>query len=59
MDNFIIKRNQNAQATFRTLQVRTTAFEIIKQMQADSGVTIVDLVDEMAKFCAEQFKVEE
>lgn len=59
MDKFIIKRNQANLAAFKSVQIRVSTYEIIKQIQSDTGASFVDLVDAMARFCAERLEVED
>lgn len=56
-DSFVIVRNAQGQAAFKPIQIRVGTYEIIKQIQADTGASIVDLVDAMARFCAERLEV--
>lgn len=57
MDKFVIKRNLQIPAAFKPVQIRVGTYEIIKQIQADTGTSFVDLVDAMARFCAERLEV--
>ena len=57
MDKFTIKRNQLTPAAFKAVQIRVSTYEIIKQIQSDTGASFVDLVDAMARFCAERLEV--
>lgn len=59
MNKFIIKRNSASPAAFRSIQVRVSTYDMIKQIQDDTGASLVDLVDAMVRFCAERLEVEE
>lgn len=59
MDKFIIKRNNISPAAFRSIQIRTATYEMLKQMQTDTGSSIVDLMEAMVNFCAERLEVED
>lgn len=57
MDKFTIKRNQANPAAFKSVQIRVSTYEAIKQIQSDTGASFVDLVDAMTRFCAERLEV--
>ena len=57
MDKFTIKRVYASPASFRAVQIRTSTYEKIKQMQDDTGASFVDLVETMASFCAERLNI--
>lgn len=59
MDKFVIKRNSASPAAFKPVQIRIGTFNMIKQIQDDTGASLVDLVDAMVRFCAERLEVEE
>lgn len=59
MDKFTIKRNCVSPAAFKPIQIRVSTYNMIKQIQDDTGVSLVDLVDAMVRFCAERLEVEE
>lgn len=59
MDKFTIKRVVPNPVAFRTVQIRVKTYDMIKQMQDDTGASLVDLVDAMVRFCAERLEVEE
>lgn len=59
MDKFVIKRATTNPAAFRSIQVRVSTYDMIKQIQDDTGASLVDLVDAMVRFCAERLEVEE
>lgn len=58
-DKFVVVRNVSSPAAFKSVQMRTSTYEIIKQMQADTGSSFVDLADAMARFCAERLEIVE
>lgn len=57
MDKFTIKRTQLTPAAFKAVQIRVSTYEIIKQIQSDTGASFVELVDAMAQFCAERLEI--
>lgn len=57
MDKFTVKRVYASPASFRAVQIRTSTYEQIKQMQDDTGASFVDLVEAMVAFCAERLNV--
>ena len=59
MDKFPIKRVVPNPVAFRTVQIRVKTYDMIKQMQDDTGASLVDLVDAMVRFCAERLDIEE
>ena len=59
MDKFTIKRVMSNPVAFRPVQVRVKTYDMIKQMQDDTGASLADLVDAMVRFCAERLEVEE
>ena len=59
MDKFIIKRNSASPAAFKPIQIRVSTYDMIKQIQDDTGTSLVDLVDAMVRFCAERLEIEE
>lgn len=59
MDKFTIKRVVANPVAFRTVQIRVKTYDMIKQMQDDTGASLVDLVDAMVRFCAERLDIEE
>ena len=59
MDKFTVKRNCASPAAFKPIQIRISTFNMIKQIQDDTGASLVDLVDAMVRFCAERLEVEE
>ena len=59
MDKFVIKRNSASPAAFKPIPIRVSTYDTIKQMQDDTGTSLVDLVDAMVRFCAERLEVEE
>lgn len=59
MDKFTIKRVVPNPVAFRPVQIRVKTYDMIKQMQDDTGVSLVDLVDAMVRFCAERLNIEE
>lgn len=59
MDKFIIKRVRAVPASFRSIQIRRDTYEAIKQMQFDSGAQLVDVMDQMVKFCTERLEIVE
>lgn len=59
MDKFIIKRNQTNPAAFKPIQIRVSTYEMLKQILDETGGSMVDLVDAMARFCAERLEVED
>ncbi|MDY3078841.1 MAG: hypothetical protein SOR56_01290 [Oscillospiraceae bacterium] len=59
MDKFTIKRVVPNPVAFRTVQIRVKTYDMIKQMQDDTGASLVDLVDAMVRFCAERLDIEE
>ena len=59
MDKFTIKRVVPNPVAFRTVQIRVKTYDMIKQMQDDTGASLVDLVDAMVRFCAERLAIEE
>lgn len=59
MDKFTIKKIVATPVAFRSIQIRVKTYDMIKQMQDDTGASLVDLVDAMVRFCAERLEVEE
>ena len=59
MDSFKITRAGTSPAAFKPVQIRVQTYDIIKQMQSETGVSFVDLVDAMARFCAERLEIVE
>lgn len=59
MDKFTIKRVMSNPVAFRSVQVRVKTYDMIKQMQDDTGASLADLVDAMVRFCAERLEIEE
>ena len=59
MDKFTIKRVVPNPVAFRTVQIRVKTYDMIKQMQDDTGASLVDLVAAMVRFCAERLDIEE
>lgn len=59
MDKFIINRVRPLNPTFQTVRIHAEAYNLFKQMQADTGMSFVDLVDACAVFCAERLVVKE
>lgn len=57
MDKFTVARKISSPAAFRSIQVRVSTFEMINQIQKDTGASYVDLIDAMVKFCAERLDV--
>lgn len=59
MDKFKIKRVHATTASFRSIQIRRDTYDAIKQMQLDSGAQLVDVMDQMVRFCAERLEIVE
>ena len=59
MDKFTIKKVEVTPAAFKSVNIRFKTYEMIKQMQEDTGASFVDLVDAMVRFCAKRLDIEE
>ena len=57
MEKFIIKKVQPVNATFQTVRIHTEAYNLLKQMQTETGLSFVDLVDACAAFCSNNLEV--
>lgn len=59
MDKFVVKRNSVSPAAFKPIQIRVSTYEMLKQILDETGGSMVDLVDAMARFCAERLEIED
>lgn len=57
MDKFIVARKESSPVAFKAIQIRTNTYEMVKQLQEDTGASIVDLLDAMVRFCAERLEI--
>lgn len=59
MDKFVIQKVRPLNTTFQTVRIHTEAYNLLKQMQSDTGLSFVDLVDACVAFCSKELKVVE